>query len=346
MTEIAFKRPLLTAVARRLWRDPATLQLGVAADRAVVLAGIDERTRILLGLIDGTRDHAALLVAAELAGCSASRTEHVLRLLDGAGLLDDGSVPGLAGTDLARAERDRLAPDRAALRLVRRDAGDGSLLRRRKARLVVLGAGRVGAPLAVLLAAAGVGAIDVVDDAVVRAEDCGVGGPMPADVGRGRSEVARRLVQAAAPSVRTGPVVLPDLIIHTPCSGGEPRAAHEDVPYLAVDVRDGVGIVGPLVQPAESACLSCLDLHRTDLDPDWPTLAAQLSRGLGAVVPCDTAVAAAVAAQAALQALAFVDGTDVAAAGGTLELSPPDWRWRRRSWQLHPDCTCHWHRTG
>ena len=48
-----------------------------------------------------------------------------------------------------------------------------------------------------------------------------------------------------------------------------------------------------------------------------------------------------VAAQAAMQVLALVDGTvDPAAAGGTLELALPDWRWRRRSWRLHPQCGC------
>jgi len=333
---------MLTPFVRRLWRDPRTLQLGVAADRAVVLAGVDTRARVVLALLDGTRDRSALLSAAESAGCSAEDAAYVLRLLDAAGLLDDGSEPGLAGTDLPRAERDRLAPDRAALRLVRREGGDHSLVLRRKAKLVVHGAGRVGAPLAALLAAAGVGAIDVADSGIVRPEDCGVGGSGLDDVGRGRGEVARRLMQAAAPSVRTGPVVLPDLVILTPSDAHVPTTPPRDVPHLVVDVRDGVGIVGPLVRPATSACLTCLDLHRTDHDPDWPVLAAQLSMGSGAVSACDTAVAAAVAAQAALQALAFIDGTAVAAQGGTLELSPPDWRWRRRSWQLHPDCPCGW----
>jgi hypothetical protein len=48
-----------------------------------------------------------------------------------------------------------------------------------------------------------------------------------------------------------------------------------------------------------------------------------------------------------LQALAFLDGGALpATAGGTLELVLPDWRWRRRSWQLHPDCECGWRDTG
>ena len=36
-------------------------------------------------------------------------------------------------------------------------------------------------------------------------------------------------------------------------------------------------VVGPLVVPGRSACLRCLELHRTDRDPGWPGVAAQLA---------------------------------------------------------------------
>jgi hypothetical protein len=76
-------------------------------------------------------------------------------------------------------------------------------------------------------------------------------------------------------------------------------------------------------------------------------MAVQLDEPVRDVVPCDSALAVAVAAQASLQALAFLDGSALpATAGGTLELALPDWRWRRRSWQLHPDCGCGWRETG
>ena len=43
------------------------------------------------------------------------------------------------------------------------------------------------------------------------------------------------------------------------------------------------------------------------------------------------------------QALAFLDqGAEAAAVtNGTLELVLPDWQWRRRTWQPHPQCGCH-----
>jgi hypothetical protein len=65
-----------------------------------------------------------------------------------------------------------------------------------------------------------------------------------------------------------------------------------------------------------------------------------------AAPPCDGPLAVAVAAQAALQALALLDGASPATAGGTLELTLPDWRWRRRSWSPHPACGCAWPAPG
>jgi hypothetical protein len=54
---------------------------------------------------------------------------------------------------------------------------------------------------------------------------------------------------------------------------------------------------------------------------------------------------ATVAAQAAAQILTAIDKTPAASAtvNGTLELVLPDWRWRRRTWQRHPACSCATH---
>jgi hypothetical protein len=119
------------------------------------------------------------------------------------------------------------------------------------------------------------------------------------------------------------------------------RRVDPQTPHLLAEVRDTTGVVGPLVLPGRSTCLRCLDLTRTDLDPDWPSLAAQLALPSQVRVACDGPLALAVAAQAAGQVLALVDGTvDPAAVGGTLERALPDWRWRRRTWPVHPDCGC------
>lgn len=337
-------RPLLTPAVQRLWRDAQTLQLGRSPGRAVVLTGIDPGARTVLGMLDGSRDRPALLRAADAAGCPPAHTAQVLSLLDGAGLLDDAaSRRGVAVPH--RAERDRLAPDLGSLRLVHGADALEVLQRRRAARVVVDGAGRVGVPVATLLAAAGVGTVQLVDDGLTRPEDCGVGGLPAAAVGRPRQEAAHELVTAATaqPVAAATRVALPDLVVLTPPAGAPSPEPPRLLPHLLSEVRGEVGVVGPLVIPGTSACLRCVDLTRTDHDPGWPAIAVQLATNARTAAPCDGVLAVAVAAQTAAQALAFLDGAALpAAAGGTLELTLPDWRWRRRSWQLHPDCDCSW----
>lgn len=339
-------RPLLTSAVRRLWRDAETLQLGRPPGPAVVLAGITPPVRQVLALLDGTRDRRRLLHEAAAAGCPPHGAAHLLALLDRAGLLDDAAAEG-PWSALDRGERGRLAPDAAALRLVH-GLADGEVVRRRRAaRVVVEGAGRVGAAVAGLLAAAGVGAVDPVDPGLTRPEDVGVGGLPPSAVGRPREEAARALLAAIAPTLGPGRSALPDLVVMTPPGGQQVPEPPHRLPHLLAQVTGPVGIVGPLVCPATSPCLRCLDLARADLDPGWPALALQLSAPERGVAPGDSVLAAAVAAQTALQALAYLDGEGLpASAGGTLELVLPDWRWRRRSWQLHPDCDCGWRSAG
>lgn len=48
-----------------------------------------------------------------------------------------------------------------------------------------------------------------------------------------------------------------------------------DIPHLPIVFGDAGAEVGPLVE-AEGPCLRCLSLARTDADPAWPAIAAQL----------------------------------------------------------------------
>jgi hypothetical protein len=340
--------PVLSSASRRLWRDQQTLQLGRSAPRAVVLAGLDPGARAVLGLLDGTRDLAALGRAAVAAGCPAARLLELLDLLQEAGVLVDAAErwPPRLGI----AERDRLLADVASLQLLHEGAGLSALRRRDLASVTVLGGGRVGAPVAALLAAAGVGTVDVVDGSTARPADAAVGGLRPADAGRSRGEAARDRLRDIAPTTGTGPVARPDAVVLAPVDAlDEPAVAalvEDGLPHLLAQVRDTVGVVGPFVLPGRSACLRCLDHARTERDPDWPLLSVQLSGGARSSPPCDAVLAAAVSAQAAQQVLALLDGQQPAAVDGTLELALPDWRWRRRSWPTHPSCSCRWQRTG
>ena len=341
-------RPVLTPAARRLWRDSETLQIGRAAERAVVLAGLDPGARAVLAMLDGTRDLAGVRRAAVEAGCPAERADALLDLLQGAGLVVDAVDRWPERLDVR--ERDRLAADVASLGLLHGGAGLPVLRQRDVAAVVVLGAGRVGAPLAALLAAAGVGTVDVADDGRAGPQDLAVGGLEHPDVGRRRGEAARDRLRSSSPTTRTGPVPRPDVVVLAPTGHLDELDTRAllrgDVPHLLAEVRDTVGVVGPLVLPGRSACLRCLDLDRSDRDPAWPALAAQLATPARALPACDSALAAAVCAQAALQVLTLLDGGAPASIDGSLELALPDWRWRRRSWTPHAACECRWQAAG
>ena len=332
------RRPMLRRGVRRLWRGPDTLQLGRRPGGGAVLAGLDEATRAVLGLLDGSRSRTQVIAQAATLGCPSARTAELLALLEGAGLVRDAAATcSTAGLGTTREERDRRAVDLDELH-------PGGAARRGTAAVVVLGAGRVGAAVASLLAAAGVGAVDVVDDGVTRASDTGVGAAALRDVGRPRGVAARAQLEAMAPSVRTGPLSQADLVVLAPVGPEDLEAAGgwaaRASPHLYVEVQDNVGVVGPLVVPSHTPCLRCLDLHRTDRDPDWPMLAVQLSAPVRDLISCDATLAVAVAAQATLQALTYLDGGTPATCAGTLELTLPGWQWRRRSWTPHPECDC------
>jgi bacteriocin biosynthesis cyclodehydratase domain-containing protein len=113
-----------------------------------------------------------------------------------------------------------------------------------------------------------------------------------------------------------------------------------DVPHLPVVSADRSVTVGPLVEPGSGPCLYCAHLTRTDADPAWPAIAAQLWGRPAARMSALTvsAVAAFVArlALARLTAGAPAEPVDARAwrladEGGTISASA----------QLpHPRCSC------
>jgi hypothetical protein len=125
----------------------------------------------------------------------------------------------------------------------------------------------------------------------------------------------------------------------------DPRAAEpwiaSGTPHLYAGVIEATGVVGPLVLPGGTACAGCLDLHRTDRDPQWPRMLAQWRSGRrGAVQACDLGLATAVAGLAAAQALAFLDGELPAGTGARCEAALPLLDWRSERVGPHLDCSC------
>lgn len=351
-------RPVLKPALRRLWRDRGTLQLGVDPRIAVLLSGLDTATVELLDCLDGTRDLSAVLTSAANMGVEPERAQRLLDLLLAAGALDDAGVDVRPLAGLGAGERDRLSPDLAALSLSVTEPGGSVavLTARRRAVVEIVGAGRVGAPLGAHLAAAGVGHVAVNDDAASTMADVAVGGVTAADAGAPRSQAARTAIRRASTATVADPLPVgsrPHLVVLAPVGLPSLTATaalvDQGIAHLLVHVSETVGVLGPLVLPGSTSCVTCADLHRTARDPGWPLLRAQLSSpGPYGTEAVDGTLAAAAAAHAALQALDFLDAllrrsqpwTVPATADGTLELARSDWRWRRHSWPPHPRCRC------
>ena len=340
-------RPMLNPALRRVWRDPGTVQFGLDPARAVVIGGLDAPRARLVEALDGTRDRAGVHAVAAQLGVPRPDAVALLDLLAGAGVLIDGAADtgALAALDLV--ERDRVAPDLASLSLLHPDGGPAALARRRAAAVGVRGAGRVGAIVATLLAAAGTGRVVPDDSDRVRAGDLGIAGPPIASVGRRRDASLRASIAAQFPQTRTatlrGRRALDAVVVAGPARlqhGHGDDLVRDGVPHLYVDVRETTGILGPFVLPGRTACLQCQVLQRTDRDPGWLHLQAMAP---GPPPPCDTVLATLVAAQACLHLLTFLDsGGELLppSADGTLETALPHGPTRRRTWRPHPACGC------
>jgi hypothetical protein len=326
-------RPALKPGLATVWRNRDTVQIGIDPRRAIALTGMRGAAG-LLRLLDGSRDRHQVLAAAGDLGMDAGTADRVLTLLAAAGALDDFPAGGHGA--LPTGTRARLAPELATTSLAHRDADGGArtLARRQAARVRVHGASRASLWIAGLLSAAGVGLVLSTGPAVPRPGPSGAATPPPP--GRPGTATGSRSRQRPRP----------DLVILADSHGRELPAAlvRRAVPHLAASASEAIGVVGPLVLPGRSACLRCLDLARAERDPAWPLILAQLVSQSGQEpLACDTVLATMVAAQAAAQALAFLDqgaGAAAAVTNGTLELVLPGWQWRRRTWHPHPRCGC------
>lgn len=347
-------RPVLLPGLACFTRSDEAIQLGVEPPHAVVLHGAGQAHARILRAMDGRHDRAGLEQLAGEAGITPPELTELLELLAQHHLLVSfGPRARLVGLDAD--EGARLSPDLTALAL-RHTRSDGGawdtaravLARRATAWVEVHGAGRVGAGTLALLAAAGVGHVSVVDAGRCYPGDVAPLGLQRQAVGSGRAAAARGRVADVSGSTRTAPpssAQAPDLCILAPDAGPSASLgaswARRTEPHLVAYVRETLGVVGPLVLPGRTACLRCLDLHRRDRDPAWPRVATQLADGLPRRA-CDVSLATLVAAQCALQALAFLDGDAVRAMGVTLETADNGAGIRRRAWAPHPDCGCVW----
>ena len=339
-------KPMIPPALRRLSRDRSTVQLGVDPQRATTLEFAEPRAAGVLGLFDGTRTAHRIARDAHRYGIDHTQALALIDTLRSADVLVEPT--DLAPPDLPEGVRRRLEPEIGALSL--RDLPRGQtpaevIKRRRRARVLVTGRGRMVTAIAALLGAAGVGRLELDVPGTVTPADVAVGGLLPGDLGRPHGIAAADAVRRAAPDADVRPLrgATPELAILVgvprPAPSTALRYARRRCPHLTVWPRDGVVVLGPLVCPGMTACLDCLNLHRQSRDPQWPLIAAQLATSVDPCEPAEAAMVTFGAGVAALHALCHLDGGTPESVNGTVELLPSG-RVRRRDWPPHPRCGC------
>jgi len=348
------RRRVLRPDAPLLRRAPGEVQVGTDPRWSVRLAGLDPDDEAWLREL--ASPSARRGAGAEQATTSGRRAA-LVRLLDEAHLLvparrkrPDSPAPGKGEADLA------------VLSALRADgAGHRVLAARSRATVAVVGLGRLGAGLAVHLATAGVGTLVLGDPGAVLTTDVGVGAYRLRDVGSPRATAVQRLVGEVAPGVVTAVVPEtavvpgtgagtvgygappPDVVVVVEHGAADPgrvaRLVGEGVAHLSVVVREADVVVGPFVRPGVDPCLTCVELHRADVDPCWPQLARQL-RGRTLPAGEESLLAASAAAAALGQVLAALDGLVPRAATACIEIPAPDAVPRLRETSRHPRCGC------
>lgn len=139
-----------------------------------------------------------------------------------------------------------------------------------------------------------------------------------------------------------------DLVVLSDYLVADPRIVRElhtqGVPHLPVRVRDGVGLVGPLVIPGATSCLGCADLHRRDRDAAWPAISAQLRETVGIADRATLLATAALALSQVNRVIAAVRKretvTEPQTLNATLEFDVNAGAIVARQWTRHPLCSC------
>lgn len=157
-----------------------------------------------------------------------------------------------------------------------------------------------------------------------------------------------RIAHSSQPHAAVSPTAV-DLVVLTDYLVAEPRVVRDlhdrGVAHLVVRVRDGTGLVGPLVIPGVTSCLGCADRHRSDRDAAWPAIAAQLRDTIGVADKATLLATAALALSQVNRVIAAVRGQEVPpdpplALNATLECDLEAGAIVARHWTKHPLCSC------
>jgi bacteriocin biosynthesis cyclodehydratase domain-containing protein len=118
-------------------------------------------------------------------------------------------------------------------------------------------------------------------------------------------------------------------------------------PHLLVRLVEGTVVVGPFVVPGRTACLRCIDAHRSLDDPTVATTvalhaAARADRRDGVAEPVDTALATLALAWAVRDLVTQAEGGRPSTWSSTVQVAPALAALTQTEWLRHPACGCSW----
>ena len=176
------------------------------------------------------------------------------------------------------------------------DGGRKMLQNRARARIDIYGCGLIGANLARVLAASGIGELRLIDQRRITSQHLPV--TSLESVGLNSAKDLEHSLSRDYPKVLSHKIKEPSMAIITrPPSPSEILTwMNYSIAHLLIESRGEAIEIGPLVVPGKSACLRCLTLDRLDRDSNWysvelcgqiehepPAVFAQLAAGIGAL---------------------------------------------------------------
>lgn len=341
--------PLLAPHAHLAWRDSTKLILEdpAAPHTQVLIGNATAATVRWLRSCDGTRSLGNVIDAAREIGITRESAEALLGTLVQTGLLTLEAPPVQLGIAVDPGIGSALRQDLESIALAGANAAY-ALQRRQEHRIGIEGVNRVAHALVDVLAAAHIGEIAVLakrtSRKAVTLRDVGAFGPTIDDVGVPPATAMKRHI-AKTPTTASRTHVRPLMIA---CDSyldpaDEMVFQQSATPYLRILVTSRYVTIGPLTLPGHTVCWSCIAMHRTDADPQWPYLLAQFEHHRRHLAPIDSTFAMWVASETASHLLRVIDHDDpTGLVNTTLHFDRTELVMRRRTWSLHPDCPCQW----
>lgn len=121
------------------------------------------------------------------------------------------------------------------------------------------------------------------------------------------------------------------------------------ITHLFVSATALGALIGPLVHPGVSPCFHCIELHRSERDPQWQSVALTLFADRMEQVPMANAHLTSALTAEFIRSVARTPSTGARVARTSAfsvqsAISDTGWGVREEghTWSFHPECSCHW----